>query len=276
LHRIRDDSIPIGLLHLLEDVGYTAQSLFDAGSLTSLRKSDGSLQTTIDTTCEGLVVDILQNVALPAPILAEEDASSKCIELGADIPFFWSVDPIDGTSRLGAGFDRGWSVSVGGVHTGMPTVGVVVLPKDGLVYATSNVGGHTKAFVHDASEESLLGLTLGVVVAKNPLYWEFNRRLIEEYGSMLSEPSVQSGIDFLTGRTKLFVACNSCHWDLCAITALALEQGAIVQHCNGTAIDWTPRREKFAPVVFARTKEDVQRVSKLYFSSYEYVYPRNK
>jgi fructose-1,6-bisphosphatase/inositol monophosphatase family enzyme len=276
LYRIHSDSIPISLLHLVEDAGYTAASLFDAGSFKTLRKSDGSLQTTVDTALEGLIVNMLQNVALPAPILTEEDASSTCIDLDAKIPFFWSVDPIDGTSRLGAGFERGWSVSVGAVVNGVPAIGIVTLPKAGLLYATENVGGVCAKRVENHNPYSLLGLSLGVSLSKNEHLWEFNRRLIEEFGSILSEPSVQSGIDFLTGRTKLFVACNSSHWDLCAITALALEQGAIVQHCNGIAIDWAPRREKFAPVVFARSKDDAQRVSKLYFSSYEYVHPRNK
>jgi fructose-1,6-bisphosphatase/inositol monophosphatase family enzyme len=165
---------------------------------------------------------------------------------------------------------------VGAVLHGVPTIGIVALPKEDLLYATPNIGGSVSVGNGVAYDHALLGLTLGAAVAKNPFYWEFNRCLIEEFGSMVSEPSVQSGIDFISGRTRLFVACNSNHWDLCAIAALALEQGAVVRHCDGTQIDWSPRRTKFAPVVFSRTKDDALRVTRLYFDAYEYIHPHDK
>jgi hypothetical protein len=49
-----------------------------------------------------------------------------------------------------------------------------------------------------------------------------------------------------------------------------------VRHCDGTAVDWSPSRKKFAPVLFARSNEDAVKVTRAYFDSYEYVHPRDK
>jgi fructose-1,6-bisphosphatase/inositol monophosphatase family enzyme len=266
----------MNLIAEILSVGVMTGSMFRKGGITRITKSDGTLQTSIDVAAEKQIVEVLGSVLLPAPILAEEDTDSKSISLEAKHQFFWSVDPIDGTSRLGASFNDGWSIAVGAVYDGLPRIGIVVLPHKNVAYATHNVGGKASHGPLYGESRGLLGLTLGSMVAKNAHYWEFNRRLIEEWGSMLSEPSVKSGIDFITGRTRLFVACNSSHWDLCAVAALALEQGAIVRHCDGTAIDWSPQREKLAPVLFARSNEDAVKVTRAYFDSYEYVHPREK
>lgn len=102
---------------------------------TKLTPTD--LVTDVDRSCETLVVDLLTS-ARPDDGLVGEEGSSIAGRSGVD----WVVDPLDGTTNFVYGHP-GFSVSIGAVVDGRPTIGVVADPVTGDLFAARAGGGAT-------------------------------------------------------------------------------------------------------------------------------------
>jgi 3'(2'), 5'-bisphosphate nucleotidase len=107
-------------------------------------KADASPVTEADVRAETLILDALRKLTPQIPVIAEESVSAGNVPaIGAR---FWLVDPLDGTKEF-ISRNGEFTVNIALVEEGTPTLGVVLAPALGRLYA----GSGTEAFVEDAS-----------------------------------------------------------------------------------------------------------------------------
>jgi 3'(2'), 5'-bisphosphate nucleotidase len=109
-----------------------------AGALDPRLKSDNSPVTKADDAAEAIILDGLQRL-MPGVAVISEEAAYRTGPRAAG-PDYVLVDPIDGTRELLAGRDE-FTVNVGLVHAGVPTLGVIAAPALGLVWRTAAGSG---------------------------------------------------------------------------------------------------------------------------------------
>ena len=86
-------------------------------------KTDGSMVTTADLEIQAMLKEELRAAFPLDPVLGEEEPDTTM----ASAPAYWAVDPIDGTNNFGRGIP-GFSISIGLIEAGWPSVGVVYDP----------------------------------------------------------------------------------------------------------------------------------------------------
>ena len=98
-------------------------------------KGDGSPLTEADLLVDRMLGEALARVAPDIPVVTEERSESHEI----DAPRFFLVDPIDGTKEFIRGTDE-WTINVGLVEDGVPTLGVIAAPALGRMFAADADG----------------------------------------------------------------------------------------------------------------------------------------
>jgi 3'(2'), 5'-bisphosphate nucleotidase len=107
-------------------------------------KADASPVTEADVRAETLILVALRKLTPQIPIIAEESVSAGHVPtIGAR---FWLVDPLDGTKEF-ISRNGEFTVNIALVEEGTPTLGVVLAPALGRLYA----GCGSEAFIDDAS-----------------------------------------------------------------------------------------------------------------------------
>jgi 3'(2'), 5'-bisphosphate nucleotidase len=109
-----------------------AQAICDRKGQGGVRtKSDGSPVTAADEAAEAVITDGLARLGLGVPVISEEQAArQRPAAAGED---FILVDPLDGTREFIAGRDE-YTVNIGLVSGGIPTLGVIAAPALGLLW----------------------------------------------------------------------------------------------------------------------------------------------
>ncbi len=102
-----------------------------AAGFAARGKADGSSVTEADEAAETLLIAALKQVDA-APIVAEEAHAAGHRAAAADR--FWLIDPLDGTRDFIAGGDA-YSVNVALIDGGVPVMGLVLSPRDGMLWA---------------------------------------------------------------------------------------------------------------------------------------------
>ena len=102
------------------------------------RKDDASPVTEADERAEAHILAGLRKLAPQFPIVAEEEvAAGRIPEVGRA---FWLVDPLDGTKEFINHNDE-FTVNIALVEDGAPTLGVVLAPALGRLFAGDVAGG---------------------------------------------------------------------------------------------------------------------------------------
>ena len=92
------------------------------------RKGDNSPVTNADIAANTLITEALMQLDATTPVIAEEDEV-----LGESAHMFWLVDPLDGTRAFVAG-EPEFTVNIGLIEDGVPTLGVIFVPAQSLLY----------------------------------------------------------------------------------------------------------------------------------------------
>ncbi len=109
-----------------------------ADALNPRTKADQSPVTAADDASEAIIVDGVARLMPGVPIISEEASARAAVGvIGND---FILVDPVDGTRELVAGRDE-FTINLGLVQAGRPTIGIVAAPALGLVWRTAPTGG---------------------------------------------------------------------------------------------------------------------------------------
>ena len=183
------------------------------------------------------------SASFPAdPIISEELVPAPGA-LGS--PRFWLVDPIDGTKDFIRGED-GYSVMIGLVCDGVPTVGVVYQPTiDRLFYGTPDgafmeyEGRTTRLSVSDVT----VAAEIRLVVSKSHRSSEIDR--VKQQLGISNELNIGSvGLKLCViaaGQRDLYVnpAAKTKAWDTCAPEAILVAAGGKLTDLLGRPIDYT-------------------------------------
>ena len=104
-----------------------------------MQKSDGSPVTAADQAAEDYIIPALTRLTPDIPIIAEERVAMGQIP---DVSggTFWLVDPLDGTKEF-INRNGDFTVNIGLIQSGIPTLGVVSTPVDNCVWAGSLADG---------------------------------------------------------------------------------------------------------------------------------------
>ena len=123
------------LVPVMRAAGELIEAVRIAGFVTR-GKADGSSVTEADEAAETLIVAALARLDA-APIVAEEAHAAGHRPLAADR--FWLIDPLDGTRDFIAG-RAAYSVNIGLIDGGVPVLGLVLSPRDGILWG--GAAGH--------------------------------------------------------------------------------------------------------------------------------------
>jgi len=198
--------------------------------------------TVADRRASEMIVEGLTASFPGDPIISEELAPAPGA-LGA--PRFWLVDPIDGTKDFIRGED-GYSVMIGLVCRGVPTVGVVYQPVvDRLFHGTPAgavmvTGGETRGL---AVSSVAAAADVRLVASKSNRSRELDR--VKSELGIANELNVGSvGVKLCmiaAGLRDLYVnpATRTKAWDTCAPEAILVPAGGRLSDLFGNPIDYT-------------------------------------
>lgn len=126
---VREDLL-VGLEAAALAAGKEIWRIFKAGFDVET-KTDASPVTIADRAAEAIILEALATLAPGVPVVAEEEAAAGRVPSVEDA--FFLVDPLDGTKefiRRGTDF----TVNIGLIQDGAPTLGVVFAPARGELY----------------------------------------------------------------------------------------------------------------------------------------------
>ncbi len=115
------------VIAIATDAGAVLMRYFREGYEVT-RKGDNSPVTDADIAANKLITEALHGLDPGIPVIAEEDEV-----LGDSADYFWLVDPLDGTRAFVAG-EPEFTVNIGLIERGVPTLGVIFVPAQGLLY----------------------------------------------------------------------------------------------------------------------------------------------
>jgi 3'(2'), 5'-bisphosphate nucleotidase len=214
-----------------------------------LVKSDASPVTAADTAAEAVILKALASLAADVPVAAEEEAAAGRIpDVGER---FFLVDPLDGTKEF---VKRGsdFTVNIGLIQHGVPTMGVVYAPALSTLYA-GDVG--TGAWTAHAAPGGPLGerspmqvrppgQTLTAVASKS-----HNTPETEAYLAacqVADRVSIGSSLKFClvaAGEADLYPRPSpTCEWDTAAGHAVLLAAGGRVFDIHGAPLAYAKPR----------------------------------
>jgi 3'(2'), 5'-bisphosphate nucleotidase len=134
MNSLTDDLAHAELLEALAPAIREAGQLIErlkAGGLVQRDKADKSPVTEADEAAEALLEAAIRRLDPDAVIVGEEAVASGILPIATDR--FWLIDPLDGTKDfIGGGSD--YSVNVGLVEEGIPTLGLVLHPPTGTLW----------------------------------------------------------------------------------------------------------------------------------------------
>jgi 3'(2'), 5'-bisphosphate nucleotidase len=104
---------------------------YGQGKCSVERKADSSPVTAADFTAEAIIIAGLAHAAPGIPVVAEEEVGEGRIPVSA--ARFFLVDALDGTKEFISG-GTDYTVNIGLVEDGVPTLGVVYAPARATVY----------------------------------------------------------------------------------------------------------------------------------------------
>jgi 3'(2'), 5'-bisphosphate nucleotidase len=210
--------------------------VYDSGDFQAEAKGDNSPLTLADKKAHLRISEILKSTGLP--ILSEEGKSIPFAER-KDWPYFWMVDPLDGTKEF-IKRNGEFTVNIALIHKGTPILGVVSVPVSGEVfYAAEGQGawmkknGKTLALEKRAPAQ-LDGVGLRVVASRSHMNEE-----TQTFIDRLKEPvlvSKGSSLKFMLlaeGKADVYPRyAPTMEWDTAAAHGVVREIGLKVLEFN--------------------------------------------
>lgn len=119
------------LIAIAIDAGREIMRVREVG-FEAMKKGDGSPVTIADQRAEAVIEEGLHALAPDVPMIGEEAFSDGRVPACGQR--FWCVDPLDGTRDFVAGLNE-FTVNIALIEAGFPTMGVVLLPVGGEMFA---------------------------------------------------------------------------------------------------------------------------------------------
>ncbi len=198
-------------------------------------KADASPVTEADEAAEVLLTAAIRAIDA-SPIVGEEaHAAGDRVDAGGR---FWLIDPLDGTKDFIAG-RAGYSVNVALIEGGVPVLGLVLSPRDGVLWAGAL--GHG-AFREDEPEGARIPISthpmrpLPVVVVSHSHLDQKTADWVTALGACALEPA-GSSLKFCRvaeGSADVYPRYGpTCEWDTAAGHAVLLAAGGAMRAAGG-------------------------------------------
>ena len=206
-------------------------------------KADASPVTEADRAAELIILAALARSAPGVPVIAEEEVAAGRIPAHADTYFL--VDPLDGTKEFVRGGDD-YTVNVGLIENGFPTLGVVYAPATRRIYGGHLGGG---AWMHDGGGRRTIrvrsrGAQLTAVASKSHLNQATIDYLQQTVG-MCGYVAIGSSLKFCIvaeGQADIYPrASPTSEWDTAAGHAILLAAGGLVDGPDGRPLGYGKR-----------------------------------
>lgn len=214
-----------------------AQVILDvyARPIHAIAKSDGSPVTEADAAAEAVIIEHLHASGLP--ILGEESVAAGIVPVLGEAYFV--VDPLDGTKEF-IKRNGEFTVNIGLVEHGVPTMGVVLVPVTGEVFVGDRSGAWTARVIDGVISERR---TIAVgwlprlrIVASRSHGHEALEKLCRTL-DVESDVSVGSSLKFCLlarGDAQLYPRFTpTCEWDTAAGQAVLEAAGGAVVTLDG-------------------------------------------
>lgn len=206
-------------------------------------KLDASPVTEADRAAELIILAALARSAPGVPVIAEEEVAAGRIPAHGETYFL--VDPLDGTKEFVRGGDD-YTVNVGLIEEGIPTLGVVYAPATGKLYGGDPASG---AWTDDGKGRQKIrtrarGTQLTAVASKSHLNQATIDYLEHTIGSC-DHVAIGSSLKFCIlaeGQADIYPrASPTSEWDTAAGHAILLAAGGLVDGPDGTSLTYGKR-----------------------------------
>lgn len=238
------ESLLPGLIDAIQKAAAEVQRLFLSRSFAVSEKGPDDLLTSADLASNDILHDALTELLPEAVWISEESAQSEGRQ---SCRFAWIVDPIDGTKEFAGGIPE-YSISVGLAADGLPILGAVALPAEGLLYAG---GIDVGVFEIDEKERRRIQSTVTPALNEASILvsiTEFNKGVFEDAvfadlrlvptGSVARKLAMVAG-----GRSDANISLYPKNeWDICGGIALVLGAGGRAVHLNLETEEWETHR----------------------------------
>jgi fructose-1,6-bisphosphatase/inositol monophosphatase family enzyme len=238
------ESLLPGLIDAIQKAAAEVQRLFLSRSFAVSEKGPGDLLTSADLASNDILHNALTKLLPEAVWISEESAQSEARQ---SYRFAWIVDPIDGTKEFAGGIPE-YSISVGLVADGLPILGAVALPAEGLLFA-----GGIDVGVFELEEKERRRIQSTVTPALNEASilvssTEFKKGVFEDavFADLRLHPtgSVARKLALIAGgRADANISLYPKNeWDICGGIALVLGAGGKALHLNLETLEWEAHR----------------------------------
>jgi 3'(2'), 5'-bisphosphate nucleotidase len=239
-------SLMEGLIAAAVQAGAEIMTVFE-GDFAVQVKADESPVTVADQAAEAVILDALARLAPGVPVVAEEEVAAGRIPDVAER--FFLVDPLDGTKefiRRGTDF----TVNIGLIEDGTPTLGVVFAPARETLYAGDVALGEAWREARrrgDAAVSARIALKvkppgerLTAVASKSHDTPETEAYL--KACRVAERVSIGSSLKFClvaSGEADLYPRpAPTCEWDTAAGHAVLLAAGGVVYDLSGAPLPY--------------------------------------
>jgi len=233
-------------LHMVREIASSAGEIvlkyYDAKVAVEW-KAPGDPVTAADRAANDAIISSLHRL-FPGEAVLSEEASDDMERLGRDL--LWVVDPLDGTKEF-LKRNGEFSIMIGMVQAGRPTLGVVLQPAASLTYyGAAGIG----AWMSNPGGERLLRVTtfdqtnqLRMVASRS----HFDERLDRVRKRLGIHQILRSGSVGLKcgmiarGDCELYIHPSSRvnMWDSCGPAAILSAAGGTMTDVHGNALDYT-------------------------------------
>jgi 3'(2'), 5'-bisphosphate nucleotidase len=243
------------------EAGAIALSHFDeAGYQGADRKSDGSPVTIADHETEACIEEALLKLLPEIPVVGEEAVALGKLPDLTTSPFFWLVDPIDGTKEFVAG-SPDFTVNIALIKDGEPLLGVVYAPALGELYAGLNSLEEKLAvrWMEDTDKEKEIRTRtplkegLHVITGRRTKNGERLDRFLEDF-KVAKTTRRGSSIKLCMvacGKADLYPQFGqTCQWDTAAGHAVLAGAGGVLTDITGKPITYSANDLSFCNLEF--------------------------
>jgi 3'(2'), 5'-bisphosphate nucleotidase len=216
--------------------------IYEQNQLDVSYKSDKSPITQADKIASDIIHTTLAQTGLP---VIDEETLPENYSLRKSWPYFWIVDPLDGTKEF-IKRNGEFTVNIALVQSKTPIMGLISIPVKGLLYWGDNINGAYKiklSDIHNSSYSELLeqGEKLPVKLTSDALKVMISRshledqtlKYIEELKSKYTKvTTIEAGSSLkfcyvAEGKADVYVRFSpTMEWDIAAGHAIVVASGA--------------------------------------------------
>ena len=230
------DALP----EVARDAGHEIMKIYDNAIEVNF-KDDGSPVTLADEAAEKTILKKLKEIIPDVPIVSEENASSHNSDATDQ---FFLIDPLDGTKEFLKKDGLGsFTVNIGLIEKGVPTLGVVYAPAlDRMFFASTSTG----AF--EESKKGIQKINIRPVPSSGPVAVASVSHRDESTNNWLNENNIKDTISIGSSLKFCLVACGEAdvyprfgptmEWDTAAGDAVLRSAGGSVSLPNGKPFNY--------------------------------------